>query len=210
MTWAQANDHAIEFRAKIATIDTPGQVQDICNRAWDSVRHHLVTNVSVGFLPKNYHRTKTGYHYTRWLWTELSLVTSGCNPDAVVVGIRSLEDDMRVEIAALRAEIAELKSRTMPNYRDVYQHGEIYRRGDMVTYGGAMWIVVDEVAMGKPGDADSGFKLCLKSAKDGRSAYEIARKHGFNGSEGEWVRSLRGKDATIPRPSGTATPRETI
>ncbi|MBO5909011.1 MAG: hypothetical protein J6Q67_04440 [Clostridia bacterium] len=33
-----------------------------------------------------------------------------------------------------------------------------------------------------------------KDGKDGLSAYEIALKHGFEGSEEEWLLSLQGKD----------------
>ena len=36
-----------------------------------------------------------------------------------------------------------------------------------------------------------------ESGKDGKSAYEIAVKNGFEGSEQEWLESLKGKDAEI-------------
>lgn len=41
--------------------------------------------------------------------------------------------------------------------------------------------------------------------KDGLSAYEIALKNGFVGTESEWLASLRGKDGNSPEVSGFAT-----
>ncbi|MBQ6944800.1 MAG: collagen-like protein [Ruminococcus sp.] len=41
--------------------------------------------------------------------------------------------------------------------------------------------------------------------KDGLSAYEIALKNGFVGTESEWLASLKGKDGTSPEVSGFAT-----
>lgn len=36
------------------------------------------------------------------------------------------------------------------------------------------------------------------SGKDGKSAYEIALKHGFIGTEKEWLESLHGEDGYTP------------
>ena len=41
--------------------------------------------------------------------------------------------------------------------------------------------------------------------KDGLSAYEIALKNGFVGTESEWLDSLKGKDGNSPEVSGFAT-----
>lgn len=43
------------------------------------------------------------------------------------------------------------------------------------------------------------------NGKDGLSAYEIALKNGFVGTESEWLDSLKGKDGDSPEVSGFAT-----
>ena len=43
------------------------------------------------------------------------------------------------------------------------------------------------------------------NGKDGLSAYEIALKNGFVGTESEWLDSLKGKDGNSPEVSGFAT-----
>ena len=39
------------------------------------------------------------------------------------------------------------------------------------------------------------FLFCsCQQVQDGKSAYEIAVEHGFNGTEEQWLESLRGED----------------
>ena len=39
-----------------------------------------------------------------------------------------------------------------------------------------------------------GLASCALDAKGGKSAYEIALDNGFEGTEAEWLESLKGKD----------------
>lgn len=45
-----------------------------------------------------------------------------------------------------------------------------------------------------------------KDGKDGLSAYEIALKHGFAGTEQEWLDSLRGQDGADGKPGADGAP----
>ena len=81
----------------------------------------------------------------------------------------------------------------LPLDRGIWREGE-YVVGDAVTRDGAVWIA-KRVTTAIPGvGADSGWRLAVKSARNGRSAYEIARAAGFSGTEKEWLASLKGPE----------------
>src|SRR5262249_30673522 len=44
--------------------------------------------------------------------------------------------------------------------------------------------------------------------RDGRSAYQLARKHGFAGTEADWLASLRGQDGQPGKPGNDGSPGE--
>ena len=48
--------------------------------------------------------------------------------------------------------------------------------------------------------------IILVQGKDGKSAYEIACDNGFQGSEEEWILSLKGKDGEPGTPGVTFIP----
>jgi hypothetical protein len=84
-------------------------------------------------------------------------------------------------------------------YREIYRPETQYAKGDSVTYGGNLHIALVDGPTKKPGDVTDGldgtpkqWRLAVKS-KEGRSAYESARKAGFVGTEAEWVASLKSK-----------------
>ena len=52
-------------------------------------------------------------------------------------------------------------------WRDVYREGATYERGDVVTWGGAMWIARAQTAE-KPGSGATAWKLCVKAGRDGK------------------------------------------
>lgn len=85
----------------------------------------------------------------------------------------------------------EVKDFVLPiqPYRGIWTEGT-YPKGATVTYGGSTWIAEEDTS-GKPETANSGWRLCAKKGAIGSSAYDIARKHGFKGTEREWLDSLR-------------------
>jgi hypothetical protein len=105
--------------------------------------------------------------------------------------LQSQIDDMR---AKLFTKIAEFDAKLIPDYVGVWtaDHGE-YRRGSAVTYAGAMWIATANT-LHKPGDGETPWRLAVKAARNGKSACEVARAHGFVGTERQWLASLRGPE----------------
>jgi HK97 family phage prohead protease len=108
----------------------------------------------------------------------------------------NIDDDMRADI------IAELR-KDVPTYRGIWKEGAAaLPKHSIVTYAGALWIASRDTPL-KPGSGDdTGWTLCSKAPRNGKSAFEIARQHGWQGtSEKQWLESLRAK-------SGVAEPRQ--
>lgn len=74
-------------------------------------------------------------------------------------------------------------------YRGVWKEGDVYTRGDSTTREGGTWVLMQDVATGKPGDEDSGWQLAVKRGRDGRDG--IRGEKGDRGAEGR-----AGKDLT--------------
>lgn len=55
----------------------------------------------------------------------------------------------------------------LPIYREVFKDGESYRAGDIVTWGGGMWIARADTSE-KPGTGATAWKLCVKAGRDGK------------------------------------------
>jgi len=86
---AEATASGIRFRARIKKIAEPGLAKDLVDQAWHYLKYGLRPMVSVGFQPLEYEALPDGgYRYTRWSWFELSAVTVGAQPDAVVTGVK--------------------------------------------------------------------------------------------------------------------------
>jgi hypothetical protein len=77
----------------------------------------------------------------------------------------------------------------VPTDRGVWVERE-FKQGAGVTWGGSFWIAQRDTAA-KPDTPDSGWRLAVKRGRDGASAFDVARKAGFRGSEREWLDSLR-------------------
>src|SRR5690606_4393837 len=95
----------------------------------------------------------------------------------------AISDDFRMLTVALKCG-DRVVSKSVPlrtvQYRDIYQDGETYMRGDLVTFGGSLWIAVKDNPEGKP--------------RDGKSAdWRLAAKHGRDGRDGR-----NGIDFTAP------------
>jgi hypothetical protein len=69
-----------------------------------------------------------------------------------------------------RSKVFRVEVAGLPLYRDVYTDGKTYTPGDLVTWGGSMWIAKQPTAT-KPGSgpaAAAAWRLCVKSGRDGR------------------------------------------
>jgi HK97 family phage major capsid protein/HK97 family phage prohead protease len=112
VTFAKATKAGIPFRAQLARVDDPGQLQDRLNEAWQSIKIGLVKAVSIGFRALKYSFMDSGgIEFSEWEWLELSAVTIPANAEATINQIRSL--DQQVRAATGRSEL-ESSSRPAP------------------------------------------------------------------------------------------------
>lgn len=103
------------------------------------------------------------------------------------------DDDGRTLVFSFTREGQEPIVRTIKTAlvleRGVWREGP-YEKGDGVTWGGSFFIA-QRATQAKPDTPDSGWRLAVKRGRDGASAFDVARKAGFKGSEREWLDSLR-------------------
>jgi hypothetical protein len=72
-------------------------------------------------------------------------------------------------IAPLEREIIELKSKGV-RFMGVHQRAVSYRLGSLVTFDGALFAAVRDVAEGEVPKSSDGWQLCVKPGRDGREA----------------------------------------
>ena len=96
--FAQVTDAGIPFKARIAKIAEPGELQNLTDKAWQAVKAKLVRAVSIGFRALEHEPIKDsknfGVRFKKWEWLELSLVTIPANADATIQIIRSIDADV--------------------------------------------------------------------------------------------------------------------
>lgn len=96
---ATVTDAGIRFKAKIAKIEEPGSIKDLCDCAWSAAKAGLRRAVSIGFLPLERVPLKSGgWHFKAWQWTELSLVTVPACQGATIDQIKSIDRNLRANI----------------------------------------------------------------------------------------------------------------
>lgn len=59
--------------------------------------------------------------------------------------------------------------------KGVFRDGQIYEKGDGVTFGGSYWISLKDNPEGKPGSSDD-FRLAVKRGRDAREVVKIGKK----------------------------------
>lgn len=89
---AQPNEREIPVTVKIARSDEPGTLKDRLDEAWQSVKLRLIRGLSIGFIPLETSRTKTGLKFIRWSWIELSLVVVPANEQATITSVKSFDE----------------------------------------------------------------------------------------------------------------------
>ena len=70
-------------------------------------------------------------------------------------------------VEPLERRIRELEAR---EWCGVWQEGKAYSKNAIITHDGSAWLATREFPEGKPGTANSGFKLIVKRGRDGRDA----------------------------------------
>jgi hypothetical protein len=68
----------------------------------------------------------------------------------------------RIERKTVRLDLAQ--------YKDVYRAGEKYERGDMVTFGGSVFIATRDTTGSEKPESSTAWKLMVKRGRDGKDA----------------------------------------
>jgi len=111
---AQPAEDGIKFRARLAKIDEPGELKNLCDKAWQAVKAKLVKAVSIGFTIKDAELLKKGgLQIKDWEWLELSLVTIPANQDATIHTIRSIDTELMERSKPSRAAGASNSTRVV-------------------------------------------------------------------------------------------------
>lgn len=93
---ATSTPDGIWFKAKLAKTDEPGQLKDLLDFAWQSIRMKLVAAVSIGFSPIKYAFLKEGgIEFDEWDWFELSAVTIPAQAEATISTVKSIDAGLR-------------------------------------------------------------------------------------------------------------------
>lgn len=83
----------IEVVIEVAVIEDEGDLKKRIDNAWHSLKNRLVKGLSIGFGVKDYEWINggMGMHIKAWDWYELSAVTVGANPDAVITSVKTIK-----------------------------------------------------------------------------------------------------------------------
>lgn len=79
----------IPFNASIVKLDEPGELKNLLDRAWQSVKTRLVRGVSIGFTGEYERMPNGGRHFKKIEIVELSLVTIPANTAATIHAIKA-------------------------------------------------------------------------------------------------------------------------
>ncbi len=80
-------------------------------------------------------------------------------------------DERTIKLKFVRGDIAHSFELEFPVIidRGVFRSGEVYKRGDAVTWGGSLWIAQVETGE-KPDANESGWRLAVRKGRDGKDA----------------------------------------
>lgn len=90
----RATAKGLPFRATIPKVDEPGILKDRTDEAWHSVKHGLITAVSIGFRTVEgavERLASGGRKYLQCEVFELSLVPIPANSEAVITAVKKLD-----------------------------------------------------------------------------------------------------------------------
>ena len=100
VTHARVTKTGIDIVAKIARIAEPGRLKDRLDEAWQSIKHGLVSGLSIGFKPIEVERLEKsrGLRFRKWDWLELSAVTIAANAQATITMIKNIDTAQRAAL----------------------------------------------------------------------------------------------------------------
>ncbi|HEK0565637.1 TPA: phage major capsid protein [Proteus mirabilis] len=88
---AKVTPNGIKIKAKIAQIASPPGLSARLEEAWQSMKSGLVKGLSIGFKPLEYaFLDEGGIRFTKWVWTELSVVTIPANKDCHLQTLKAM------------------------------------------------------------------------------------------------------------------------
>jgi HK97 family phage major capsid protein/HK97 family phage prohead protease len=95
VTAAKVTADGIEITAQIETMDEPGELKSLLDKAWQSIKKGLVRGLSIGFRPIESADIEGTYaqRFTKWEWLELSAVTIPANADATIQTVKQYDTD---------------------------------------------------------------------------------------------------------------------
>lgn len=108
---AKATPKGIEVEGEIPIIKEAGVLKDRLDESIQSIKHRLVTGLSIGFAPiaGAYSRLKSGgTHFKEWAWNELSLVTLPCNVQATVTNFKNYDTGLPAALGTKAHTVVKL------------------------------------------------------------------------------------------------------
>ena len=88
--------------------------------------------------------------------------------EAIAKGMAPIiKEYVRAAVNPLERELVELKSKGV-RFMGVHQRAVSYRLGSLVTFDGALFAAVRDVAEGEVPKSSDGWQLCVKAGRDGK------------------------------------------
>jgi HK97 family phage major capsid protein len=109
----RATKDGVPFRARIPKVAEPGIVKDRVDEAWHSIKHRLITAVSVRIRATKDKVEQLKNGAIRWKeceCTELSLVPIPMNAEAQILTIKSIDTQQRAALGQTAARVVRLDS----------------------------------------------------------------------------------------------------
>jgi HK97 family phage prohead protease/HK97 family phage major capsid protein len=95
VTHAKVTDDGISVRVQLAKTDEPGELKNLLDLAWQSIKLGLVRGLSIGFAPigePEVIKGTWGFRFKEWDWVELSGVTIPANVGANIAAVKSYDE----------------------------------------------------------------------------------------------------------------------
>lgn len=100
VTKAKVTAAGIEVEIQLAQTEEPGELKNLLDKAWQSIKLQLVKGLSIGFssIESADIDGSWGRRFTKWLWLELSAVTIAANGDASIQTIKAIDQQTRAAL----------------------------------------------------------------------------------------------------------------
>ena len=95
ITSVETSGSGIRIRGEVFRATESRTLMDRLDEAWESIKIGLVRGLSIGFMPIEAKplKNKSGIHFLKWSWHELSAVTIAANQQASIQTIKSLDNE---------------------------------------------------------------------------------------------------------------------